>query len=69
METSREIRVRLPHRVQAHQYASIVHAVAAVLHTAGLMAGSSIVVDKTTRDGDLNDSFDQFSALYPWSDR
>ncbi len=65
---AREFRVRLPVDVPPGRYAAIVHAVAGVLDAAGMVAGSSIVVDEKARDADLNDAFDQFSALYPWSD-
>lgn len=66
---SREFRVQLPSDVPPTQYAVIVHAVAGVLDAAGLVARSSIFVDDVAHDDDLNEAFDQFSALYPWSDR
>ncbi|WP_410675407.1 hypothetical protein [Amycolatopsis sp. cmx-4-68] len=66
---SREFRVRLPFDLPTASYAAIVHAVAGVLDAAGVVARSSIFVDELARDDDLNEAFDQFSALYPWSDR
>ncbi|EFL12456.1 MULTISPECIES: hypothetical protein [Actinomycetes] len=65
---SREIRLRLPPGVPPARYAAIVHAVAGVLDAAGLVTGSSILVDGATRDEDMNEAFDRFSASYPWSD-
>ncbi|MDX3187773.1 hypothetical protein PV458_05125 [Streptomyces sp. MN03-5084-2B] len=75
---SREFRVQLPVDVPPAQYAAIVHAVAGVLDAAGVVAGvldaagvvagSSISVDHTARDEDLNDGYDHFSVHYPWSD-
>jgi hypothetical protein len=66
---SREFWVQLPSDVPPTQYAVIVHAVAGVLDAASLVARSSIFVDKVAHDDDMNEAFDQFSALYPWSDR
>lgn len=60
--------MRLPVNVPPGRYAAIVHAVAGVLDAAGMVAGSSIFVDEAARDEDLNAAFDDFSALYPWSD-
>ncbi|MET9260527.1 hypothetical protein [Amycolatopsis sp. NPDC004079] len=65
---SREIRLRLPLDVPPTRYAAIVHAVAAVLGAAGMLAGSSILVDAAARDEELNEAFARFSAAYPWSD-
>ncbi|WIX85677.1 hypothetical protein [Amycolatopsis sp. DG1A-15b] len=65
---ARDFRVRLPRDVPPARYAAIVHAVAGVLDAAGLVAGSSILVDRIARDEDLNDAYDRFSAVYPWSD-
>ncbi len=63
----REFRVRLAPDVPLARFATIVHAVAGVLDAAGLAATSSIVVDDSVHDQELNEAFDQFSALYPWS--
>ncbi|MGW4394936.1 hypothetical protein ACWEHA_06560 [Amycolatopsis nivea] len=42
-------------------------AVVGVLAAADVLSGASVVVDDLARDEDLNDAFDHFSALYPWS--
>lgn len=49
------------------RYAAIVQAVVGVLAAADVLSGASVAVDDLARDEDLNDAFDQFSALYPWS--
>jgi len=64
---SREFRVRLPVDVPPARYAGIVHAVAGVLDAAGVVAGSSIVVDHAACDEELNAGYDRSTG--PWSDR
>ncbi|OAP28542.1 hypothetical protein A4R44_00332 [Amycolatopsis sp. M39] len=63
----REFRVQLPSDVPPGRYAAVVQAVVGVLAAADVLSGASVVVDDLARDEDLNDVFDQFSALYPWS--
>ncbi len=60
--------MRLPCDAPPARYAAIVHAVAGVLDAAGMVVRSSIDVDEVARDEELNATFDDFSALYPWSD-
>ncbi|MFC5118184.1 hypothetical protein ACFPN7_29980 [Amycolatopsis halotolerans] len=59
--------MQLPPDVPPGRYAAVVQAVVGVLAAADVLSGSSVVVDDLARDEDLNDAFDQFSALYPWS--
>lgn len=63
----RESRVQLPPDVPPGRYAVIVQAVVGVLAAADVLSGASVSVDDLARGEDLNDAFDQFSALYPWS--
>lgn len=63
----REFRVQLPPDVPPGRYAAVVQAVVGVLAAADVLSGASIAVDDLARDEELNDAFDQFSALYPWS--
>jgi hypothetical protein len=62
----RELRVTLPADLPNEQYATITHAVFSVLDAAGVADTSSVLVDATATDHDLNEAFDRHSEQYPW---
>lgn len=64
----RELRVVLPLDLSNERYASIVHTVFSVLEAAGIADGSSILVDGSVTDAEMNKVFDAHNARYPWGD-
>ena len=62
----RELRIKLPTDLPNDRYASITHAVFAVLAVAGVAETSSLLIDDAAADADLNEAFDRLTEHYPW---
>lgn len=63
---ARRLEVLLPADVTAREYASIAHAVWAVLNAAGFGGDSSLRPDDGISDEELNAAFDADMESYPW---
>lgn len=62
----RELRIKMPANLPNDRYATITHAVFSVLDAAGVADQSSVLVDDSATDTELNAAFDRHSEQYPW---
>lgn len=58
----RELRIKLPADLLNDRYAIITHAVFSILDVAGVAEESSVLVDDTATDPELNAAFDRHCA-------